>query len=63
MVTMDAKPFYLSKTFWVAVATIAAPFAPPVAGFISMYPEAVLAIVGLVNMGVRAVTKEPVKLK
>lgn len=62
MVTEDPKPFYMSKTFWVAAATILAPLAPPVSGFIAMHPEAVLAIVGLVNMGVRALTKKPIKL-
>lgn len=59
----DPKPFWQSKTFWMALATIVAPFAPPISALIVAHPEAVLTIVGLVNGGLRLVTDKPVALK
>lgn len=59
---MDPKPFWQSKTFWLAAATILTPLVPPVGGFIAAHPEAVMAAVGLLTGLARTVTKNPIKL-
>ena len=53
---MKAKNMLKSKTFWMQVLSIAA----AVSGVIPMAPETMAAVVGLINIALRAVTKEPV---
>ena len=53
---MKAKNLFKSKTFWMQVLSIAA----AVSGVIPMAPETTAIVVGLINIALRAVTKDPV---
>lgn len=55
---MKAKNLFKSKTFWMQVLSIAA----AVSGVIPMAPETTAIVVGLINIALRAVTKDPVHI-
>ena len=55
---MKAKNLFKSKTFWMQVLSIAA----AVSGVIPMAPETTAIVVGLINIALRAVTKDPVHM-
>jgi hypothetical protein len=52
------KPFWQSKTFWVNLIGVGA----AVSGVVPE-PETVIAALGLVNLVLRAVTKQPITWK
>ena len=54
---MDGKKFYLSKTFWVNLIALVAIVA---FGIEAVSPETQVAILAVINMILRLVTKEPV---
>lgn len=53
---MKAKNLLKSKTFWMQVLSMAA----AVSGVIPLPPETTAIVVGLINIALRAVTKDPV---
>jgi len=53
---MKQKSIFKSKTFWVQVLSIAA----AVSGIVPLAPETTAIVVGLINIALRAVTKDPV---
>ena len=55
---MKPKNLFKSKTFWMQVLSIAA----AVSGVIPMAPETTAIVVGLINIALRAVTKDPVHM-
>tara|TARA_R110002126_G_scaffold271772_1_gene415798 strand:+ start:331 stop:504 length:174 start_codon:yes stop_codon:yes gene_type:complete len=55
---MKPKNLLKSKTFWMQVLSIAA----AVSGVIPMAPETTAIVVGLINIALRAVTKDPVHI-
>jgi len=55
---MKPKNLFKSKTFWMQVLSIAA----AVSGVIPMAPETTAIVVGLINIALRAVTKDPVHI-
>ena len=55
---MRPKNLFKSKTFWMQVLSIAA----AVSGVIPMAPETTAIVVGLINIALRAVTKDPVHI-
>ena len=57
-----SKKWYLSKTLWVNVTAIAALIAQAQFGFIVSGEEQV-AILAVINLILRVVTKEPLSLK
>lgn len=59
---MEAKPVWLSKTFWVNIIAVIAMMAQSKYGFV-IDVEAQVAILGVVNMLLRMVTKKPVAWK
>lgn len=56
---METKPFYLSKTLWVNALAIAGMILQSKMGF-AISPESQIAILGVINLILRAVTKAPV---
>ena len=56
-----AKSIFKSKTLWVNIIVVA------ILGFlgveIGVDPQLEIALLGLVNIGLRLITKEPVRLK
>jgi len=56
------KKFWLSKTFWVNILGLAALVAQSQFGFI-ISPEAQISILAVLNVVLRAVTKEPIEWK
>jgi len=52
------KAFYLSKTFWINVLAIAALILQSYTDFV-LSPEAQVYILGVINLMLRAITKEP----
>jgi len=55
---MKAKNLFKSKTFWMQVLSMAA----AVSGVIPLPPETTAIVVGLINIALRAVTKDPVHI-
>jgi hypothetical protein len=55
---MKPKNMFKSKTFWMQVLSIAA----AVSGVIPLAPETTAIVVGLINIALRAVTKDPVHI-
>ena len=55
---MKPKSIWKSKTFWMQVLSIAA----SVSGVIPLPPETTAIVVGLINIALRAVTKDPVHM-
>ena len=62
MTEEEAKKFYQSKTFWVNVIAIAAILAQTQTGFV-IGAESQAAILAVINLVLRAVTKEPIAWK
>ena len=62
---MDVKPFYTSRTFWVAVLTVLIGAGVLVSEFLAkgdFSPSAItLIVVGVANVILRFLTSEPVK--
>ena len=59
--TDDAsKPAYLSKTIWANVFAAVLPLVPQAQSWIGSHAEAYSAIVGLANIGLRALTTQSV---
>jgi len=56
---MDTKSWYLSKTLWVNVIAVAAAFGAKQAG-IQISAEDQVAALGVINLILRVVTKQPV---
>ena len=55
---MKPKNIFKSKTFWMQVLSIAA----AVSGVVPLAPETAAVIVGLLNIALRIVTKDPVRV-
>ena len=55
---MKPKSIWKSKTFWMQALSIAA----AVSGVIPLPPETTAIVVGLLNIALRAVTKDPVHM-
>lgn len=55
-----AKKWYVSKTFWVNLLSIVALIAQAEIGFV-MSPEAEAGILAVINLILRAVTKEEIE--
>ena len=55
------KPFWRSKTFWVNLIAVIGMMAQTQYGFV-ITPEEQAAILGVINLILRAVTKEPIAL-
>lgn len=56
---MEAKPFYLSKGMWLNVLAVIALVLQNQYGFV-LKPETQIAILGVINLILRIVTKSPV---
>jgi hypothetical protein len=56
------KPFYQSKTFWINVIAMASLAVQCKYGFI-ISPEEQVAVLGVINLILRAITKEEITLK
>lgn len=59
---VNAKPFYLSKTFWVNVAALLSMAVPQVNQFLKSNPETVVGVLVALNVILRFVTKGAVSL-
>lgn len=59
---MDNKKFYTSKTLWVNALSIVAILVQTQTGFI-ISAESQVAILGIINLILRAITKQPVEWK
>lgn len=59
---MSSKPIYLSKTMWVNVIAMFALFLQQKYGFV-MSGESQAAILIVINMILRVITKQPVSLE
>lgn len=57
----DDKPAHRSKSVWVGVISALIPVIPGVAEWIGANPEAIGVINGIVIIGLRYVTKVPLK--
>jgi len=55
---MKPKSILKSRTFWAQVLSIAV----AVSGVIPLAPETAAIVVGLINIALRAVTKDPVRV-
>jgi hypothetical protein len=60
---MDAKSPLLSKTLWANLLCSIAPFIPGTGGWIENNPELFGLGLGVLNIGLRLITKQPVDLK
>jgi hypothetical protein len=58
----ESKPIFASKTAILNALAAVAMFYPPVSGFVSSNPELVVGGLTLVNIILRFVTKEKVRL-
>lgn len=56
---MDTKSIFTSKTVWTNVVAVAATFLAPKLGF-AIGAEEQVAILAVVNLVLRAITKQPV---
>ena len=55
---MESKKFWLSKTFWMnVIVPVAACFIPGIDQFIAANPAEVAFVWGLINVGLRFITK------
>ena len=59
---MNTKSLFASKTIAAQAITIAAAFYPPIAAVVSTHPTETLVILGLLNVGLRYITKGRVSL-
>lgn len=59
---MNAKPFYLSKTFWVNLVALASMAVPQVREFLDGNPETVVGVLVAVNVLLRFATKGGISL-
>lgn len=59
---MNTKSIFSSKTALAQVITVAAGFYPPARALVAAHPTETLAILGLVNIGLRFITKGRVAL-
>lgn len=57
----DDKPVYRSKSVWTGVITALLPLIPGVAQFIAEHPEIVTVVNGIVIIGLRLITKVPIR--
>ena len=55
---MKPKSLFRSRTFWMQALTICA----AITGVIPLAPETTAIVVGLINIALRAVTKDPVRV-
>lgn len=55
---VKVKKFYESKTFWVNVIAIGAILLQSQTGFVAT-PEMQMAVLAMINIALRAITKEP----
>jgi len=60
--TEEVKKVWESKTFWVNLISILALLAQTQVGFI-IPPEAQAALLAVINVGLRAITKQPIAWK
>ena len=60
---LDPKPFWKSKTFWVAVAAAALSLESHIQGFIAENPGLVGSGLSALFLGLRLITGVPVKIK
>ena len=58
----NKKPFWKSKTFWANIIAVVALIFQTQFGFV-ISPEEQVAILGVINLILRAVTKEPITWK
>jgi len=56
---MDGKKFWLSKTFWLNVLAIIALIVQSQTGYV-ISPEAQVSILGVLNVILRFITKNPI---
>ncbi len=59
-VIMESKAWYASKTLWVNLITLAWTFVGPMVGIPTLDPATLAIVLGVVNIVLRAVTKQPV---
>jgi hypothetical protein len=59
---MDSKKWYTSKTLWVNLIAVVAEVLGVVAG-INITPELAVTILAVINIILRAITKEPIEWK
>jgi hypothetical protein len=58
--TDPAKPWYASKAIWINVLTVAWFFIGPLVGMPSLPPDLLVGILGVINILLRFVTKQPI---
>ncbi len=59
---MDSKKFWFSKTFWMNILAIIVLIIQTQTGF-AFSPEAQVSILAVLNIVLRAVTKQPIEWK
>ena len=60
--TMNSKLWYTSKTFWTNVIGLAWTFVGPLIGIPALDPDTMIAILGVLNVILRLITKQPVSI-
>ncbi|KAB2967515.1 hypothetical protein [Zoogloea sp.] len=60
---MESKLWYTSKVLWTNLITLLWTFLGPMIGIPVLDPEIVVAILGVINLVLRIITKSPVTLK
>ena len=59
---MDAKPVYLSRTFWINLIALGAILYQAISGNeLLISPEAQTALLAVINLVLRLITKQPVE--
>lgn len=61
-IVMETKPFYLSKTFWTNILGAAWFFIGPAVGIPTLDGETMVMVLGVLNVIIRLVTKQPVSI-
>ena len=59
---MDSKPFYASKTLWTNCLMFAWQFIGPVIGIPTLSPELMIAVLAIINVILRSISKGAVTL-
>jgi len=59
---VETKKFYESKTFWVNIIAMVALVIQEKYGFV-IAPEEQVAVIAIINLVLRAITKKPLELK